>query len=86
MEIISLKLDENMLHNIDNSLSNNNFSTRTEFIRAAIREKLGDLEREDLIKQFLALKGKAKKTTSDKEREKAGELAFEQLLKEHRMS
>jgi metal-responsive CopG/Arc/MetJ family transcriptional regulator len=85
MEVISLKLDENMLHNIDNSLSSNNFSTRTEFIRAAIREKLDELDKEEAIKQFLALKGKAKIKTSDKERERVGELAFEQLLKEHKM-
>jgi len=80
MEIISLKLDEAMLHNIDNTIREHNFSTRTEFIRDAVREKLEELQKEELMKQFLALKGKGKAHT-DKEFEKIKEKAFDELLK-----
>ena len=82
METISLKLDEGMLHNVDESLKKHNFSTRTEFIRDAIREKLEELSREDLMKEFLKFKGKAKKKVSDAELKKIREDVFDQIAKE----
>lgn len=85
MEIISLKVDETMLHNMDNIIRDHNFSTRTEFIRDAIREKLEELHRDELMNQFLALKGKAKKNTTDEEREKIRDKVFDDLLKKHNM-
>ncbi|MBW3015550.1 ribbon-helix-helix domain-containing protein [Candidatus Woesearchaeota archaeon] len=82
METISLKLDEGMLHNVDENLKKHNFSTRTEFIRDAIREKLEDLTRDDLMKEFLKFKGKAKKKVSDAELKKIREDVFDQIAKE----
>jgi len=82
MEAISLKLDESMLNVIDRNLKKHNFSTRTEFIRAAIRDKLEGLKKEELVEEFLKLKGRAKKKTTDKEFEKVKEKAFEELSKE----
>ena len=82
MESISLKLDENMLSNIDGTVKKHNFSTRTEFIRAAIRDKLDELNRDELIAEFLRFKGKAKKSVSDKELKKARQKAFDELVKE----
>jgi len=75
-----------MLHNIDNIIREHNFSTRTEFIRDAIREKLDELKRDEAIKQFLALKGKAKKVTTDKERRQIREQVFDELLKERNLN
>lgn len=82
MEIITLKLDETMLHNMDTSLKKHNFSTRTEFIRDAIREKLEELNREELMDEFLKFKGKSKKHVSDKELKKIREDVFDQIAKE----
>ena len=81
METISLKLDENMLHNLDTTLQKHNFSTRTEFIRDAIREKLKELTREDLMKEFLQFKGKSKKKVSDSELKQIREDIFEEIGK-----
>ena len=64
MGAISLKLDEKMLVHMDETLKEHDYSTRTEFVRDAIREKLVSLERERLIQSFLRLRGKAKKRTS----------------------
>ena len=50
MESISLKLEPSILTEIDQSLQKHRYSTRTEFIRDAIREKLSDLERETMLK------------------------------------
>lgn len=82
MEAVSLKLDENMLHNIDESLKGNNYSTRTEFIRDAIRDKLGSLKREQLAEEFLKFKGKAKKTTTYEQNKKTAEKALNELAHE----
>lgn len=82
MEAISLKLDENMLTNIDENLKKHNYSTRTEFIRTAIRDKLEGLSRDDLIKEFMKFKGKAPRKTTDKERAKIREQALLEMAKE----
>lgn len=77
MESICLKMEENMLKDMDNALKNNWYSTRTEFIRAAIREKLSEIEREEAIKKLAAMRGSLKgkrKTnmTEEQVREKVG--------------
>jgi metal-responsive CopG/Arc/MetJ family transcriptional regulator len=82
METISLKLDETMLQNVDQTFRKHNFSTRTEFIRDAIRDKLDNLSREDLLKKFMEFKGKAKIKTTDKERKEIREQVFDELAKE----
>ncbi|MFT4310733.1 MAG: ribbon-helix-helix domain-containing protein [Candidatus Woesearchaeota archaeon] len=67
MEAISLKIDTQMLKTIDVSLQKYNFSTRTEFIRDAIRKRLEELQQEQLVKEFLSYKGKANKVINDHE-------------------
>ena len=82
METISLKLDESMLHNLDENLRKHNFSTRTEFIRTAIRDKLEDLSRDDLIKEFMKFRGKSKKKTTYEENMKTREKVFLEMARE----
>ena len=83
MEAVSLKLDENMLHNIDGSLKKNNYSTRTEFIRDAIRDKLDDLRREKMAQEFLKFKGRAKKKTTYEQNKKTAQEVMMKIAKEH---
>lgn len=86
-----------MLDNIDNCLKKHNFSTRTEFIRDAIREKLEEMTKDELIHRFLELRGKGKKISQkqyretretvakeilDDSRKDIKEKAFKQFLKE----
>ena len=82
MEAISLKLDETMLSNIDENLKKHNYSTRTEFIRTAIRDKLEYLSKDDLIKEFMKYKGKSPRKTTDEERAKIREQALLEMPKE----
>lgn len=82
METISLKLDENIMHSMDVGIKKHNYSTRTEFIREAIRDKLDLLSRGELIKRLLSFKGSAKRHISDKEMEKIKQNAFDELCKE----
>jgi metal-responsive CopG/Arc/MetJ family transcriptional regulator len=43
MESISLKLEKEFLQNIEKAMKKHNYSTKTEFIREAIRDKIKEL-------------------------------------------
>lgn len=82
MEAINLKLEKNLLKNIDSSLKRFNFSTRTEFIRDAIRDKLTDLQKEEAIKKLAELKGNLK-GKAKMDYEQAREIAARKIFKKH---
>jgi metal-responsive CopG/Arc/MetJ family transcriptional regulator len=82
MEAITLKLDEEMLKNIDKTLKKHNFSTRTEFIRDSIRKRLEDMSREELIHEFLATAGTGKRKNPDKSWKQVRQEAYKELIKE----
>jgi len=82
METVTLRLDKNMLNTIDTTLKINNFSTRTEFIRDAIRDKLEDLKREKIIEEFMKFRGKAKKKTTYEEDKITREKVLFEMVKE----
>jgi len=83
METISLKMDNNLLKNIDGSLKSNNYSTRTEFIREAIRDKLTAIEKQEAIRGLAKLKGSVKniKRLSKDELDKAAYRLLEKVRK-----
>ena len=82
MENVSVKFQEDVLKRIDTSISQHNFNSRTEFIRDAVRDKLVELSREDLIGEFLKFKGKAKKKTTYEEIRKSKEIVSKELMAE----
>lgn len=84
METISLKLEENILTEIDEKLATHRYSTRTEFIRDAIREKLSEFEKDELLKCIAHLRGSSKRKTTDAQLHAAQEKAFELLEKRAR--
>ena len=77
MQVISLKLEDKILVEIDQKLAKHRYSTRTEFIRDAIREKLSDLEKEELLRVIEKLHGSSKRRTTDEQLHEAREKAFE---------
>jgi metal-responsive CopG/Arc/MetJ family transcriptional regulator len=81
MEQVCIRLEGDFLNAIERIMKRHRYSTKTEFIREAVREKLKELEREDLIKNASRLFGSSKHKTRDEELHKAGEKAFEQLEK-----
>lgn len=80
MQTISLKMEDKLLSDIDTSLKTHRYSTRTEFIRDAVRRRLTDLEKEQIFRRLEqmkgSLKGKAKMS-----HEEAGEIAFKRIAK-----
>jgi len=81
METITIKMEDKLLNEIDQKLEVHRYSTRTEFIRDAIREKLSELEKEQVLKNLAQLKGSSKRKTNDALLHSARDKAFEMLEK-----
>jgi metal-responsive CopG/Arc/MetJ family transcriptional regulator len=81
MESISLKLEPNFLKAMERAIIKNNYSTKTEFIRSAIRDKINELEKEEMLKRVDKLFASSKHKTSDEKLHSAGEEVFKQLEK-----
>ncbi|VVB81332.1 Putative nickel-responsive regulator [uncultured archaeon] len=81
METICIKVEGDLLNRVNQSMKKSGYSTKTEFIREAIREKLEDNEKEALIKEFLKFRGKGRSTT-DEERRKTREKVSKELMEE----
>jgi len=81
MQAITIKMEDKLLEELDQKLEEYRYSTRTEFIRDAIREKLSELEKEEVLKNLVQLKGSSKRKTSDAQLYTAREKAFEMLEK-----
>ena len=82
MEVVTVKFQEEVLKKIDLGIVQHNFNSRTEFIREAVRDKLAELSKEDLIEEFLKYRGKAKKKTTYEENRKTREIVSNELMAE----
>ncbi len=82
MESISLKLNTRFSHDIEKVMKRHRYTTKTEFIREAIRDKIRDIEKEEAILRTRNLYGASKRKTTDAQLHEAGERAFEELDKE----
>ena len=49
METISIKLEEGFLTTIEKTMKKHNYTTKTEFIRESIRDKVKDLEKQEAL-------------------------------------
>ena len=83
LESISLKIDKKILTEIDTNLKKRRYSTRTEFIREAIREKLSQEEKEQLIKNAEKMFCFSKRKTTDGELHSAGMKAVKKLERKY---
>lgn len=79
MEAVSLKLEDKFLQDIEITMKKHRYTTKTEFIREAIRDKIRDLEKEELLLKAKNLYGASKRKTTDEELHKAGEKAFDEI-------
>lgn len=82
MESITIKVEDNLLKRMNKNMKNNGYSTKTEFIREAIRKKIEEDEREWAIREFLKLRGKAKVRTRPEDDEKIREEVGKELQAE----
>jgi len=84
METISLKLEKSFLNDINKIMKKHRYSTKTELIREALRDKILDLEKVEALMRARKLYGASKKKTTDEELHIAGEKALEELDKNFR--
>jgi len=82
MESVSVKFQEDVLKRIDESIEIHNFNSRTEFIREAVRDKLANLSKDELMNEFLKYKGKATIKTSDENNRKTKEKISKEFMKD----
>jgi len=80
-EMITLKLEDVFLRDIDAIVSNSGYQNRTEFIRNALREKIEEVRLKDAMIALSKLRGSSKGKTTEKDLEKIRELAFNKLNK-----
>jgi len=82
METISIKLEKGFARSVEKFMKDHNYHTKTEFVRAAIRDKIKDLEKEEALERARKLFSSSRLKTTDKQRHEAGEKAFEELERE----
>ena len=82
MEVVTVKFQEDVLKKIDESIAEHNFNSRTEFIREAVRDKLAELSKEELMSEFLKFRGKAGKKTTYIDNLKTKQAVGKELMEE----
>jgi Arc/MetJ-type ribon-helix-helix transcriptional regulator len=80
-ELVTFKMEDNFLEDVDATVKIGGFQNRTEFIRTALREKVEDLKLKQAMLELSKLRGKAKRKTTIKERAKVREKVFEEFEK-----
>ena len=84
MGTISIRFEDDFLHDMEKTMKNNRYSTKAEFIREAIREKMKDLEKEAALMRLEKVYGAGKKKgrkITDEMIHKAGDEAVKEIAK-----
>ncbi len=76
---ISVRFEDDFLHSIKTVMKGHHYSTKAEFIREAIRDKVKDLETEEALLRLEKLSGSSKRLTTKGQMRKAKKEAFEEL-------
>ena len=80
-EMITVKIEDKFLEDIDTVVEKEGYQNRTEFIRNALREKVEETKLREAMMEIAHLKGAAKKKTTEKEYEEIRKRAFEEISK-----
>lgn len=79
--MITVKMDEFFLGEVDSVVKNEGYQNRTELIRAALREKIEAIKLKRAMMELAHLKGSVKKKTTEEGYEKIRAKAFEEISK-----
>ncbi|MFH1511283.1 MAG: ribbon-helix-helix domain-containing protein [Candidatus Woesearchaeota archaeon] len=78
-EMITLKMNDSFLKEIDTIVEKQGYQNRTEFIRNALREKMEDAKMKEAMRQLANMKGASRKKSSDKELDLIRDKVFKEL-------
>jgi Arc/MetJ-type ribon-helix-helix transcriptional regulator len=67
MEPICIRFEDDFLKAMEIAMKKNRYSTKTEFIREAVRDKLKELEKEEALAWVKKLYGSSKHKTTDEQ-------------------
>lgn len=81
METVSIKLDDNFAHDVQKAVQKYHYTTKTEFIREAIRNRIKELEKQETLRKIQYYYGKSPLKTTDEQLHIAREKAFDRLEK-----
>ncbi len=73
MESLTIKLEKNFLQDIEKVMKKKHYSTKTEFVREALREKLTKEQKEEMIQAVDSLRGVSSHKTHDDDLHKTRE-------------
>lgn len=76
---ISVRFEDTFLHSIEAVMKGHHYSTKAEFIREAIRDKVKDLETEEALMRLEKISGSSGRLTTKEQLRKAKKEAFEEL-------
>lgn len=79
--MITVKMEKSFLKKIDQIVKKEYYQNRTEFIRAALREKVDYEQLKRKYPDIVQLKGAAKRKVTDGEYDRARDKAFEEVSK-----
>lgn len=82
METMCIKLEDNFAGDIQKAIKKYHYTTKTEFVREALRNRLSELEKAELIKNVEKMYGASKHKTTDEQLHKAREQAAIEFEKE----
>ncbi|MEK6869336.1 MAG: ribbon-helix-helix domain-containing protein [Nanoarchaeota archaeon] len=82
MESVSLKLEDKFSRDIEKTMKRHRYTTKTEFIREAIRDKIRDLEKEEALMRLDRAYGASKRKTTYAQLKEAREEAARDIAKE----
>ena len=81
MTTISIRFEEHFLKDIEDAMKDNRYSTKAEFVREAVRNKIKDLEKEKALLRLEKIYGTSKKRTTPVQLRNAREKAVQQMAK-----
>lgn len=84
METVSIKMENEFLDTIEKAVKDNNYTTKTEFIREAIRKQLNYLEKQKALLRLELAYGAGvhkKRVITDADLHRAKDKAFEEIAK-----
>ncbi len=82
MEPITIKFEDDFIKVIEKVMNKHRYTTKSEFIRESIRERIKVLEKEEALARVRRLYGASKRKTTNEELHKAREEISEELKKE----
>ena len=79
--MITLKLENKFLKEVDTIVENEGYQSRTEFIRNALREKIEEIKIRKAMLKLASLKGSSNKKVNEETYRKARSKAFDKISK-----